>query len=311
MHPPSNFEYFNRPLNMDISNKCRLRCPSCDRYKPYGKEMIRRSRDLSLEDYDKVITAFRNVAMCGQISDPIYHPQLLEMIKMSGSLNHMQISTNGSNKTDEWWQDAFTSSIDNNNTTWVFALDGLPNESHKYRINQDGEAVWEVMKVGKQMGANIRWQYIPFKYNEDHIDQAKEMASDVGIELMVKVSSRHPDGFRPSNPDLVFDKPDVKVISTDTIEPQCVKYKEPTLNAEGYFMPCCWTDSLTDTNKEQFAGFLDPSLNISNIDDIVTEIFHSDVWVDFFSKIQDNNQEAPYVCKKNCGQQGANRKFKQ
>ena len=34
---------------------------------------------------------------------------------------------------------------------WYFALDGLPEESHKYRINQDGRQVWEVMKMGAEI----------------------------------------------------------------------------------------------------------------------------------------------------------------
>ena len=54
---------------------------------------------------------------------------------------------------------------------WYFALDGLlPEESHKYRINQDGRQVWEVMKMGAEMGCKIKWQYIVFNYNEKHIE---------------------------------------------------------------------------------------------------------------------------------------------
>ena len=49
-----------------------------------------------------------------------------------------------------------------------------PEESHKYRINQDGRQVWEVMKMGAEMGCKIKWQYIVFNYNEKHIETKLE-----------------------------------------------------------------------------------------------------------------------------------------
>ena len=57
----------------------------------------------------------------------------------------------------------------------------LPEESHKYRINQDGRQVWEVMKMGAEMGCKIKWQYIVFNYNEKHIEAARRMAVNTNI----------------------------------------------------------------------------------------------------------------------------------
>lgn len=108
--------------------------------------------------------------------------------------------THGSGRSREWWDAVFNVCLENNNVHWTFALDGLPNESHKYRINQDGEAVWEVMKYGKSRGIDIAWQYIPFAYNEDHIQQAAAMAAEQGIAFHLKLSSRHPEGMIPINP---------------------------------------------------------------------------------------------------------------
>jgi MoaA/NifB/PqqE/SkfB family radical SAM enzyme len=203
MHPPRQLDYFNRPVNIDISNKCILQCPSCDRQ--IDKSMVKRARDISLEDYQKIIDVFPNVVLCGQVSDPIYHSNFLELLKISKNLNYLDISTNGSGKKIEWWEKAFKIGIENKNTHWRFALDGLPNESHIYRINQDGKFVWEIMKMGKQMGANIMWQYIPFLYNEDHIDGAVEMARTHNIEFMLKISNRHPVGMKPSKEELRVD----------------------------------------------------------------------------------------------------------
>lgn len=207
MHPPRQLNYFDRPVNIDISNKCILQCPACDRQ--IDRNMVKRARDIALVDYQKIIDVFPNVVLCGQISDPIYHSKFLELLKMSKDLNYLDISTNGSGKKIEWWKEAFKIGIENNNTYWRFALDGLPNESHTYRINQDGVFVWEIMKMGKQMGANITWQYIPFLYNEDHIDEAVKMAKEFNIEFMLKISNRHPPGMRPTKKELRVDTIDI------------------------------------------------------------------------------------------------------
>ena len=76
------------------------------------------------------------------------------------------------------------------NTTWIFGLDGLPEESHKYRINQNGVHLFEMMKMGVSMGVNICWQYIVFNYNQDHISVAEDMSEKEGIEFRLTFSSR-------------------------------------------------------------------------------------------------------------------------
>jgi MoaA/NifB/PqqE/SkfB family radical SAM enzyme len=203
MHPPRQLSYFDRSISVDISNKCILQCPACDRQT--DKDMVKRARDISLQDYKKIIDVFSKVSLGGQISDPIYHPKFLELLKMSKDLIYLVVLTNGSGKKIEWWEKAFKISIENNNISWRFALDGLPNESHIYRINQDGNFVWEIMKMGRKMGANITWQYIPFLYNENHIDEAAQMAKEYDIEFMLKISNRHPTGMVPSKKRLRID----------------------------------------------------------------------------------------------------------
>ena len=66
---------------------------------------------------------------------------------------------------------------------WEFGLDGLPEESHKYRVNQDGEKLWEVMKWGAKNGNHIDWQWIFFKYNQDHWEEGQRLAEEYGINL--------------------------------------------------------------------------------------------------------------------------------
>ena len=47
-----------------------------------------------------------------------------------------------------------------------------------------------MMKLGAEVGCNIVWQYIVFNYNQDHIEQARQMAKDDGLEFKLSFSSR-------------------------------------------------------------------------------------------------------------------------
>jgi len=60
--------------------------------------------------------------------------------------------------------------------------------------------LYEVMKMGASMGANVKWNYIVFKYNEDDIDTAKKMAEENNIVFNLIQSSRWEknDEYKPS-----------------------------------------------------------------------------------------------------------------
>ena len=83
------------------------------------------------------------------------------------------------------------------------------------------------------------------------------------------------------------------------IKPKCVDGIEPTLTGEGYILPCCWCDTRDSYFRE--AGFMNEELKLTNVEDPVTEIFNSEVWVDFFEMIQYNSENAPNVCHEMCG----------
>ena len=180
-------------INLDITHRCLLQCPKCQRNVFPG--LHKRGHDLSVDDFKKITNYFSKIVFCGQMSDPIYHPKFLEFLKLSKD-KEVSVDTNGHGKSFGFWFEAFQY----NNVTWRFGLDGLPEESHKYRINQDGNLVYEVMKMGASMGANINWNYIVFRYNENNINIAKEMAKENGIKFNLIQSSRwkENDEYKPT-----------------------------------------------------------------------------------------------------------------
>ena len=107
-----------------------------------------------------------------------------------------------------WWKQVFELSS-NQRIKWVFGLDGLPHQSHIYRIGSKGEEVWEVMKYGVSLGAKIEWQLIPFGYNQNNIDEAIQMAKDHGMGFILRRTTRNfkrlPDDLRKQlQPDKKF-----------------------------------------------------------------------------------------------------------
>jgi len=201
--------FFNRRnLNIDITHRCALECPMCQRqtmYKKYGKRVP--GKDISISEIKKIISFYKDLSFCGQYSDPVHHPKFIEILKL---LLHNNIScmvhNASSTKSKEWYIKAFKS---NPKANWVFGIDGLPNESHKYRINQNGTKLFDIMIESKKyLIHNPTWQYIIFRYNENHIEQAKKIANDIDVNILFINSSRwrnNNDIYRPTNQNLSFD----------------------------------------------------------------------------------------------------------
>lgn len=183
-------------INLDITHRCRLQCSKCMRSEHPG--LYKRGHDISLENMQKIADVIPSLGFCGQMGDPIYHPQFDKIMEICRD-NIVQVSTNGSGKSLEWWKNIHSI---NPYIKWIFGLDGLPKDSHKYRVNQDGEQVFEVMKYLAKLSNSIHWQYIVFRYNENDMEEATQLAKDNNIKLNFVYSSRWNDNdeLKPINP---------------------------------------------------------------------------------------------------------------
>jgi MoaA/NifB/PqqE/SkfB family radical SAM enzyme len=196
-------EIRKRSINLDITYRCPLECPFCQRQRMGDdREKISRSSDMTLDDYNKILKFFKTMNFCGQISDPIYHSEFLEILKISTTSTDkkFEIHTNGTRKKLSWWEEVFNNT--DSRFVWTFGLDGTDQESaNKYRVNTKYDEVMEVMKLGASLGKNIQWQFIVFKHNEHQIEEAKKIAKENSITLRLMKSSRwheHPVVAEPS-----------------------------------------------------------------------------------------------------------------
>ena len=181
-------------INTDLSNKCILQCVYCARQTIVrgihtGKEKVKSSSDMSLNDYQKVINTFEGISMCGQISDPIYHPNLIQYLQLASDQGcYVTIHTNGSGKKLSFWKQAFSIKFP---IRWIFGIDGLDQKTcNLHRIGQNFHQSFKAMLLGAQSHHRIIWQYIPFQHNEHQIQKARDIARKYGIKLLLLKSNR-------------------------------------------------------------------------------------------------------------------------
>ena len=181
----------NRKLVIDASNKCSLQCCSCAREYFRVNKIKVPGEILTLNRFNKLVSYFNEfVEFTGQISDPIMNPNLPEFLKILYEKNiPSKVCTAATYKPRDldWYKNIFNVNPD---TIWVFGLDGLPNESHLYRKKQDGEKLFKIMQLASSMGIEVIWQYIVFRYNENHIQEAIQLAKDNNITFELNISSR-------------------------------------------------------------------------------------------------------------------------
>ena len=177
-------------INLDITHRCTLQCQRCNRaiFAARGQKVP--GEDMTMNNFKKVIDYFEEIYFCGQISDPIFHPKFIDFLKLLKGRKTV-VHTAASHKPEKWYKEAFEANTD---AYWTFGIDGLPKDSHKYRINQDGEKLFKMASMAAKIVDKVKWQYIVFSYNENNIDEARQMAKDNNIIFEVQKSSRFWEG---------------------------------------------------------------------------------------------------------------------
>ena len=205
--------------------------------------------------------------LCGNLGDPIYHPEFVELCeKLKNRGAELTITTNGSYKSKDWWAE-LTNVLDNRDTV-IFSIDGTPKNFSNYRVNGD----WESIEVGINECANsmcrTTWKFIPFNFNETQLDEVRKLSVNLGIdEFIVQPSSRfdqHTMHLKPS--DTNTSKQYVHQVEwkqnlnkTAHIQPKCASNKEHYISADGYYTTCCYVadyrfyyKTTFGKNKEQY-----------------------------------------------------------
>lgn len=252
-----------KSFHLELTNKCTLKCPRCARTTFINKFGIDKwdNKDITLADLQQFLDIDLTgieLVLCGNTGDPIYHPQLIELVSWAKSkAAQITLITNGSYKSAGWWKEL--SALFDNTDEVIFSIDGVPDNFTKYRINADWASIEQGIRIVTTSKAKTTWKYIPFKYNVDTIEQAKALSRSVGIDnFEVTPSDRweENDEYKPVNLELSGAR-DLSIMQWRSgnnieIDPKCYDNKQHYISADGYYMPCCFAGDWRFYYKSEF-----------------------------------------------------------
>ena len=275
--------------HVEISSKCTLRCPRCARQEvPDSLVNTELDFDFFQRNFkpDFIKQHVRKITFCGDDGDPIYAHDLIPVIAYFKSIKsdiEIVIVTNGSYKSEFWWQ-SLAVQLGRDDSVH-FSIDGWDNNSNnQYRVNSDWSSIIEGVKTLRSHSrCQIIWAAIAFRFNQKYIQRMKAMALNLGFDRFqltksTKFGSVYPhygdkDILEPMQ-DLVsqsyrferevndftgkntavwpinFEK-HASVVETNGVKPLCaIGNKGLYISAQGHLFPCCWVANRYDHNAE-------------------------------------------------------------
>jgi len=239
-------------FHIEPTNICTLKCSGCARTR-FIEQWPQHWRNHSL-DVDELLRFLdidltgKRIGLCGDYGDPIYHSDLIGFVKkLKARGATLSITTNGSYKTQQWWDELVDklTSADNIN----FSVDGTPDNFTNYRINADWNSIRVGMEVVAKSSCNSSWKYIPFAFNQHDIDSVEKLSQSIGIKnFRVEPSDRFDERTQELIPDSLLllgsryiPHVEWKYNSLNSkVNPRCQSNKEHFITAEGYYSPCCY-----------------------------------------------------------------------
>lgn len=214
---------FDWPLwhwHFEVSSICTLKCPRCPRTE-IPESLVQ--TQLRLDFFQKNFTfadQIKKITFCGDDGDPIYARDFADIVKFFKQQNpgiNINIITNGSYKSPEWWKDL--GNVLNENDQVHFSLDGWDQQSNQqYRVNCDWDSIIAgIQSLRSNTRAFLQWDAIVFKFNQHQIDHMKDIAKQLGFDsFQLTRSTKFGSKYQHYNDNDTFDslEPDEEFISS-------------------------------------------------------------------------------------------------
>ena len=215
----------------------------------------------------EVLNQIESYYFCSNFGDPMMNNDLIKMCdysKINAPNVHVSIHTNGGARTKDWWATLAQALPIPHMVT--FALDGLEDTHHLYRVGTKYETVIENAKTFIDAGGNAEWVFIKFKHNEHQVEEAQHRSKKLGfkkftvknssrfiLEPRVKVVDRkgHLSHYVEPASDTPMKFIDKKIIDSykQVVEKSIIRckvkeHKEIYIDAYKNVYPCCWLASV-------------------------------------------------------------------
>ena len=171
-------------IDVELTSFCNIACPGCLRQeKKEQVESILNQDSIKFENLKRWITpeefpSLKLLNFCGSVDEPTLHPDILDIVKHFKPFTDVNIASNGSTKTKEFWK-----KLGELGSSVFFGLDGIDQESlEKYRIGSNFKKVQENWRAFIEAGGNATWQFIVFDHNEHLLDDAERISEEEGFK---------------------------------------------------------------------------------------------------------------------------------
>ena len=206
-----------------------------------------------------------------------------------------------------WWKELAEILTTDDRVT--FSIDGLEDTNHLYRVNARWNDIMLGVSIIAKSKAQMFWKYIVFAHNEHQIEEARQLAKDLGFnKFIIRKSGRFEDGD-PMTPTAnwvgveTINKNFIKKVKSDdhkldesvTIVPRCLNSKKNIgITYDGFLFPCVTSSSSTE-------GWFDENKSFFSLEkNSISEILSSEKYKEL-EGLLNKASCSPGICLEYCG----------
>lgn len=235
-------------LHLEPSSICNAACPQCSRFAQDGVTLAKHliEKNLTLDTIKEklnvqFVTNLSKMFACGSYGDPAANTEMIEIYNWFREINpniDLGMNTNGGLRNTNFWTQ-LGKVLNRERDYCVFAIDGLADTNHLYRRKTIWNKIMENANAFIKSGGRAQWDMLIFKHNQHQIDDARQLAKDMGfVAFRTKTSNRHTK--RPING---IEPPDNYITdfhNSGTIVCQALLENSLYMNHMGLLQPCCF-----------------------------------------------------------------------
>jgi len=233
-----------REIHVEPTTVCQAECSMCARTVLNYHTNKANNSELSLSRFKEltkdVVSNLEKILFCGTLGDPVSCKELLDIISWVQEVNPsivIGINTNGAIRNKKWWTQLANLIKLNPLSYVVFSIDGLSDTNHVYRVNVSWAKLIENAQSFIAAGGVAQWDMLVFDHNKHQVDQARQLAKDMGFRAFrTKISNR----FGTHNTSLI--PPDNQMPEIELEQFSCMAEDTGSvyLSAAGVWYPCCY-----------------------------------------------------------------------
>ncbi len=340
-----------KQVELEITSYCNAVCPGCPRTiinnNPNKILPLNNITFLNLKNWMPCVKILnpKNWKFSGNLGDPIVNPDLLNIVEFLSKNygNNIHIHTNGGVRKYNFWKELAKLSKygkENNKFNLIvrWAIDGLENTNHIYRVNVNFDSVMQNLETYLKWGGLAEWHFICFEHNEHQLNEIKDLAKSKNMKFVLRKATRN---YQPyvnkenivinNSVKIQHNKTDIykklsnaykgvinksnstcskkykEILDTYSTSVKCMhlKQKQIFIASNQTLWPCCmlWDELIQKNNKME--NSLPINTNWNNLEKFtMQEILTSDYYKNIDQLWNKNNSKFTPRCVKSCAEQG-------